>query len=1143
MANLNMLDILVRSTGAQESTRDLDALAVAGNRAEGATLRMGNALGTASNRAKTYQGQVQKAGMHTTNLTWQLNDIGVMLASGQNPFMLAMQQGTQITQIFSQMGGTGRQAFDGIKAAVRQLVTPLNLMTIGAIAGGAALLYWGVNALKAGGSADSLEDSLKTVNDKLGEYTDLISSQEGLGSKLFADAQDNIENTSKAYSDLIALAKLDAFQSIIALNADLAASATNSAWLTGQIGDAGNLLEIETQLQGNITAFKNNRQAVADFISELDGLRTAVGLQDQYDQAVKIREEFIAITGPIGQMSEEQRVFMRNLSDTIFQMELLGAASDANANSIGAANLAFVEQIEKSIKAATERLEAEKEMTTDLQQRARLQSALNNLGADSVGYLREQAAVERQIFEAELDQLKITGQRKAALLAQFDALKAIEETTFNIEAAKTASDAAAKDLKEIQDISAELKEQVGLQRVLNTYGEESLQYRSAALQASQDALEAELRLANATQTQIDNILKLNETWWLMSNPIDQAIERTRGLTSMISGANTQAMALVRNLGMVPSAMAGLGNDVVAQVAAMRQANASLTDQIQNGTDARVAAVRAERDAILNRMEVDGVDMVAQTARIATMDREIETLEALAAQNNALTGELDDMNEAASDAAKAGVKALSDEAKAATKSLEELDNAMLQALDDARTPLEVFNDGLAELAELADYAASKGVNFGRAYNVALRGLQEELSDSIPLVSDLSDAFDNWVDRGFSDFDGMLDDMFDAFKSFIANMIITAAKNKIMVQLGMSGGGGGMGGGSALMGGLSAGAGAGGVGALTGLGALGAGAGAAGSALLAGGPSMMMASIGGQVAAAGAATAGMGATLAAVGAVALPLLAIAAVFAFFSSKTKIIDSGIQATVDMENAMFKSFEEIEKSRFFGLSKKRSTSTQTLTGEDSAPFDTAAFVLRESIIGATESLGVSVDTFDNWSYKFKLSLKGLDEAAQASAINDEFARMGDSLASLVPHIANMNHLFEVAANRVSLTDRLLQAQGKTDELTARIRQREMDATNELNKGLLAQVFAAEDAASRLSQSQRTLADFSFTTAAEELFAATSDGSRFDTQQLQDSDDMKELLRELIVAIRSGNVNTARLLTEQLATAERDQLNPEVVT
>jgi hypothetical protein len=241
-----------------------------------------------------------------------------------------------------------------------------------------------------------------------------------------------------------------------------------------------------------------------------------------------------------------------------------------------------------------------------------------------------------------------------------------------------------------------------------------------------------------------------------------------------------------------------------------------------------------------------------------------------------------------------------------------------------------------------------------------------------------------------------------------------------------------------------------------------------------------------------------------------------------------------------MFESFKEIEKSRFWGLSKKRSTSFNELTGADSAPLDDAVFAIRESVIGATESLGVSSDVFNGFSHKFELSLKGLDEAARASAISEEFTKMGDSLAGLVPHIDNMNQLFAVAANRVSLTDRLLQAQGKTEELTTRIREREMAVTSELNQVLLASVFAAEDAAA----AQAALANDSFTTLQEAMFAATSGGYRTPTDEIAAAAEAdREILREIVVAVRTGNVNTARLLTEQLANAERDELNPEVVT
>jgi hypothetical protein len=230
-------------------------------------------------------------------------------------------------------------------------------------------------------------------------------------------------------------------------------------------------------------------------------------------------------------------------------------------------------------------------------------------------------------------------------------------------------------------------------------------------------------------------------------------------------------------------------------------------------------------------------------------------------------------------------------------------------------------------------------------------------------------------------------------------------------------------------------------------------------------------------------------------------------------------------MEDAMFESFKEIEKSRFFGLSKKRSTSSSAISGADSAPLDAAVFAIRESVIGATESLGVSSDVFNGFSHKFELSLKGLDEAARAAAITEEFTRMGDSLANLVPHITSMNELFAVAANRVALTDRLLQAQGKTEELTARIRAREMDATNELNKALLAQVFAAEDAASAVNAFTNSLNEDMFATGQDFMRAMsrTSNGQSYTPQQ---SD------AELRAELRALNVSMERLVSTSEITA-----------
>jgi hypothetical protein len=960
---------------------------------------MGNALGTASNRAKTYQGQVQKAGMHTTNLTWQLNDIGVMLASGQNPFMLAMQQGTQITQIFSQMGGTGKQAFAGIVAAAKSMITPLNVMTIGAIAGGAALLYWARSAINGGEEAMTLEDRIEDLSSTLKEWgddLDKMADNSALADRFGKDA----EAARQFLSEISSITSGELQRSFTTALGDLNDPFGLENTMKGlQLGSVADQLGLDRAF---FVFTDNAREAreVVDGIAQA-GINVANGLNSalatgsfaaQREAAENLLATYTELADANGVRTASENEYIRKLTDVVTLMQEFRASTEE----LSVANRTFVDQMEKSLDVAEDRLESELEMTTDMQQRSRLQNALNNLGSESLGYLREQAAVERQIFATLLDQQGTKGVQKADLLAQFDALKAIEETTFNIAAAKAASDTAAKELTEIMGISAELKGQIDLQRTLNTYGEESLQYRQASLQASQDALEAELDLVNATQTQKDAILALNATWWMMSNPIEQATERTRGLTSMISGANSMAIALVRNLGMVPTAMAGLGNDVVAQISAMRQANASLTDQIQNGSDARVAAVRAERDAILNRMEIDGVDMVAQTARIATMDREIETLEGLATQNNALAGTLDDMNSSTKDAA-GGTAALSDAAKDATKSLEELETSMRRALEDARTPLEVFNEGLAELALLADYAASKGVDFGQAYSVALRELQQELGNSVPMVGELSDAFGDWVAGGFNDFDDMLRNMLNSFKSTISQMVSTAVSNPIKLTLTGAGGSAGA---------LAGGGGGGGGGGI--LGNIGMGGGILGS-FMSGGAGLVTSMMGGgglasagtyMSAVLGGATSSLAGFAAAAGAIALPLLAVAAVFSFFQKKTKQLDAGIRLTVDGMDTLVETFNKTETKKFWGLSKKTSTDFDPAEASLADPLTLIVNEIQKSVLNMAGVLGVGADAYEDFTHQIKLSTKGMSDEEAQQAVSEALQGVGDAFAGMTPDL-----------------------------------------------------------------------------------------------------------------------------------------------
>jgi hypothetical protein len=119
---------------------------------------------TVGRAAKVAGAQMRGATAQTANLGAQFNDIGVMLAAGQSPLMLAMQQGTQINQVLAQMGG-GKTALRGLGAAFMSVINPMSLATIGIIAGGAALVQWGMKAFGASEEAKKMAEQVEALAD------------------------------------------------------------------------------------------------------------------------------------------------------------------------------------------------------------------------------------------------------------------------------------------------------------------------------------------------------------------------------------------------------------------------------------------------------------------------------------------------------------------------------------------------------------------------------------------------------------------------------------------------------------------------------------------------------------------------------------------------------------------------------------------------------------------------------------------------------------------------------------------------------------------------------------------------------------------------------------------------------------------
>lgn len=113
--------------------RDM-AAAAQGAAAAQANLKSRVDATSASLRAQSGTG----GGFHSTNLLFQMQDIGMMAAMGQAPHILALQQGTQVAGIFHQIGD-GKKIVEALQGAFMGLLNPISLLTVGAIGLGTAI--------------------------------------------------------------------------------------------------------------------------------------------------------------------------------------------------------------------------------------------------------------------------------------------------------------------------------------------------------------------------------------------------------------------------------------------------------------------------------------------------------------------------------------------------------------------------------------------------------------------------------------------------------------------------------------------------------------------------------------------------------------------------------------------------------------------------------------------------------------------------------------------------------------------------------------------------------------------------------------------------------------------------------------------
>lgn len=353
------------------------------------------------------------------NLTAQFNDVAVMMAAGQSPMQLAIQQGTQITQVFGNRGAAA--ALAATRQAAINMISPLNLITIGSIAASAAAVQWLTSASK---EAETFEDRLQAMSDAVEVFG---KRQE----EAFQSTADMIKGFGSAspelravLQDLAAMARLDAQEEIDGISESIRGLviAGNSATEMSRMFDAGDFL-------GFGSANRAGRAVSAQFASSLDAMRDAIEPAERLRAALDIRDVLLETSGGIENLSARQEEFYNGLAQLIQELEAFGATvrqpwddlretgkdlwSDLTANAKEYLDTRL--EVDASARSTIEQLQLE----------AEINEAIRTSGEGSVEVAELRLQAERELFEQRVEELTITEELKMEMMAAWDAANGV----------------------------------------------------------------------------------------------------------------------------------------------------------------------------------------------------------------------------------------------------------------------------------------------------------------------------------------------------------------------------------------------------------------------------------------------------------------------------------------------------------------------------------------------------------------------------------------------------------------------------------------------------------------------------------------------------------------------------------------------
>lgn len=436
---------------------------------------------------QTYNSSLHAAGGYTANLFAQWNDIGLMMAAGQNPFMLAMQQGTQVSQVLMQMGG-GTAALKAVGSSMLALLNPISLLSIGIIGFGAA----GVQALrKLGGETRSFDDNLKDLDATLTRMKSNLGNVQNLRlDETFGIYTDSVRGLSQ---QLLILDRAAEFKQLNEVMKTFAKEDLKPGIFTGLFQGmgytAGPIPGVTASDIVNDRPYAEQKyrdlgaaNSYADFQARVEDLGKSADAGNIDEVISKLQDLAKAMSGGSGvsKMKKELRDLLSDLSQSAMKTAALEAAW--NGSAVASANKRRID-----------------DMARGWQQQADLSAVILTSGENSLAVEQKRADQQREALDLRLKEMKVVAGSADDLRAR----AALE--------AKIAADAEMAEQKRQNAMFLTLTgmtDQIAVSEAIIANGEKSSDVENLRTQQAQETLRIKLEEQGYTKAQIDLAVEL-----------------------------------------------------------------------------------------------------------------------------------------------------------------------------------------------------------------------------------------------------------------------------------------------------------------------------------------------------------------------------------------------------------------------------------------------------------------------------------------------------------------------------------------------------------------------------------------------------------------------------------------------------------